>query len=327
VQVSITCNRLPKQPSEEINLFHNLTAITYTSPRSQEYCTMAPNSFSLSTRLSLANGLSIPQIQLGVYLMSGKEASDAVKYALQIGYKAIDSAQMYHNEAECGKAIKAFLDDKNLNTSGLTREDIFFTSKLASNTSYAAARKSITESVKTSGLGYIDLFLLHSPYGGKSARLSSWKAVEDAIDEGEIKIGGVSNFGVKHLQELIDSLPRIMPAVNQIEVHPFNTRTNITLFCQKNNILVEAYAPLARALRMKHPTIVQLSKKYSCTPAQLMVRWSLQHNYLPLPKSVKKERIEANAAIDTFEIDQTDMKTLDGLDEYLVTDWDPVDCE
>lgn len=288
---------------------------------------MAPNSFSLSTRLNLANGNTIPAIQLGVYLMSGKEASDAVRFALQAGYRAIDSAQMYHNEAECGKAIKAFLDDKSLNTAGLTREDIFFTSKLASNTSYDAARKSIKKSVKTSGLGYIDLFLLHSPYGGKAARLSSWKAVEDAIDDGEIKTGGVSNFGVKHLEELKASKPRIMPAVNQIEVHPFNTRTNITSYCQKNGILVEAYAPLARALRMKHPTIVQLSQKYACTPAQLMVRWSLQHGFIPLPKSVKKERVGANAAIDTFEIVSEDMKAMDGLDEYLVTDWDPVDAD
>ena len=288
---------------------------------------MAPNSLSLSTRLSLANGLTIPQLQLGVYLMSGKEASDAVRFALQAGYRAIDSAQMYHNEGECGKAIKSFLDDKTLNFAGLTRADIFFTSKLASNTSYEDARKSIKKSVKTSGLGYIDLFLLHSPYGGKATRLSSWKAVEDAIEDGEIRIGGVSNYGVKHLEELKTSKPRVMPAVNQIEVHPFNTRTNITSYCQKNGILVEAYAPLARALRMKHPTIVQLSKKYGCTSAQLMVRWSLQHGYIPLPKSVKKERIEANAAIETFEIDQTDMEAMDGLDEYLVTDWDPVDAD
>lgn len=288
---------------------------------------MAPSSISLSTRVTLANGLSIPQIHLGVYLMSGKEATDAVRWALQAGYRGIDSAQMYRNENDCGKAINSFLSDKSVNTTNLKREDIFFTSKLASNGSYAAARKSIKQSVKTSGLGYIDLFLLHSPYGGKSARLSSWKAVEDAIDDGEVKIGGVSNYGVKHLQELIDSKPRMLPAVNQIEVHPFNTRTNITTFCQQHGILIEAYAPLARALRMKHPTITKLSTKYSCTPAQLMVRWSVQHDFIPLPKSVSKERIEANAAIGGFEIDFQDMKAMDGLDEYLVTDWDPVDAD
>lgn len=288
---------------------------------------MAPNSFSLSTRISLPNGLSIPQIHLGVYLMSGREAENAVRHALQCGYRGIDSAQMYRNERECGQSILSWLNDEDTRASGIRREDIFFTSKLASNSSYDAARRSIKQSVKACGLGYIDLFLLHSPYGGKTARLASWRAVEDAIDEGEIKTGGVSNFGVKHLEELILSKPRIMPAVNQVEVHPFNTRENITTFCQKQGILVEAYAPLARALRMKHPTISSLSKKYGCTPAQLMVRWSLQKGFIPLPKSVKKERIQSNGSVDFFEINEDDMSTLTGLDEYLVTDWDPVDAD
>lgn len=259
--------------------------------------------------------------------MSGREASRAVGSALSAGYRAIDSAQMYHNEGDCGKAIRKWLDDSSLNTQSLKREDLFFTSKLASNsTDYDTVRKSIKQSVKTCGLGYIDLFLLHSPYGGMQARLTSWKAVEDAVADGEIRIGGVSNFGVKHLQELIDSKPKTLPAVNQIEVHPFNTRTNITDFCQKQGIMVEAYAPLARALRMKHPVISQLSKKYSCTPAQLMVRWSLQHGFVPLPKSVSEERIKANGQVSSFEIDSPDMQKMDGLDEYLVTDWDPVDA-
>ena len=117
----------------------------------------------------------------------------------------------------------------------------------------------------------------------------------------------------------MDSKPRIAPAVNQIEVHPFNTRMDITSFCQQHKIVVEAYAPLVRALRMKHPKIVSLSKKYTCTPGQLLVRWSLQHGYVPLPKSVKKERIVENSQIGGFEIEEADMKTLDGLDEYLVT--------
>ncbi len=259
--------------------------------------------------------------------MSGKEASTSIRHALSSGYRAIDSAQMYRNERECGQAMISWLNDKSANPSGLKREDLFFTSKLASNSSYNAARKSITQSVQTCGLGYIDLFLLHSPYGGKTARLASWKAVEDAIDEGEIKIGGVSNFGVKHLEELIASKPRIMPVVNQIEVHPFNTRENITSFCQKHGILVEAYAPLARALRMKHSTIVSLSRTYGCTPAQLMVRWSVQKGFIPLPKSVSKDRIETNGNISFFEIKNEDMSTLTALDEYLVTDWDPVDAE
>lgn len=110
-----------------------------------------------------------------------------------------------------------------------------------------------------------------------------------------------------------------MPAVNQIEVHPFNTRTDIASFCQENNIVVEAYAPLVRALRMRHEVVASISKKYSCTPGQLLVRWSLQHGYVPLPKSVKKNRIIENANIGGFQIDEKDMRTMDGLDEYLVT--------
>ena len=117
----------------------------------------------------------------------------------------------------------------------------------------------------------------------------------------------------------MESKPRMMPAVNQIEVHPFNTRGELADFCQTNNIVVEAYAPLARALRMKHPKIVDLSRKYSCTPGQLMVRWSLQHGYVPLPKSMKKNRITENADIGGFEISQEDVQAMDGLDEYLVT--------
>lgn len=240
--------------------------------------------------------------------------------------KRFDSAQMYRNEREVGSAILGFLSGPS-NTNNLKREDIFFTTKLASNGSYEAARKSIKQSIKACGLGYIDLFLLHSPYGGKTKRLDSWRAVEDAIEDGEIRTGGVSNFGVKHLEELMASKPRILPAVNQIEVHPFNTRTNITSFCQQHGIIVEAYAPLARALRMTHSDIQSLSKKYGCTPAQLMIRWSLQHGFVPLPKSVTKKRIEENAEVGGFEIAEEDLKRLDGLDEYLVTDWDPVDTE
>lgn len=232
---------------------------------------------------------------------------------------------MYHNEADVGSAISSFLSS-SANTAGLKREDIHYTTKLASNSDYETARRSIKKSVKECGLGYIDLFLLHSPYGGKKARLESWRAVEDAVLEGEVKIGGVSNYGVKHLQELMDSKPRILPAVNQIEVHPFNTRTEITSFCQENGIVVEAYAPLARALRMKHPVIVEMSKKYGVSSGQVMVRWSLQHGFVPLPKSVKKERIQQNGDVGGFEIEPKDMKKLDGLDEYLVTDWDPVDA-
>ena len=223
---------------------------------------------------------------------------------------------------------------------------MFFTTKLRSNESYAAARESIKQSVKNCGLGYIDLFLLHSPYGGKSKRLECWRAVEDAIQDGEVKTGGVSNFGIKHvsmnrprvwqccssycryqLEELLESKPRINPAVNQIEIHPFNAQRKLASFCQEHDILVQAWGPLVRGMRMEHPTIASLSKKYSCSPAQLMLRWSLQHGYVVLPKSVTTSRIIENGEVSDVEIGEDDMKTMDGLDEHLVTDWDPTDCD
>ncbi|KAF2461652.1 NADP-dependent oxidoreductase domain-containing protein [Lineolata rhizophorae] len=267
----------------------------------------------------------MPQLHLGLYMTRGNETRNAVQWALEAGYRGVDSATMYGNEREAGQAIRSYLSS-DANADGLTRESIHFTTKLASNETYDHCRREIKDSLAKCGLGYIDLFLLHSPYGGEKARLESWRAVEDAIDDGEVRIGGVSNYGVKHLQELVTAKPRIMPAVNQIEVHPFNTRTDIVSFCQEHGIVVEAYAPLARALRMKHPTISSMSSKYSCTPGQLLIRWSLQHGYVPLPKSSRKERIVENGNIGFFGIDQRDMETLDGLDEYLVTDWDPTDC-
>ncbi|KAK8055138.1 oxidoreductase [Apiospora rasikravindrae] len=299
---------------------------------------MSASSFSLASKSAdkesnkkLYNGHSIPQIQLGLYMMSGKEVLASVPWALAAGYRGFDSAQMYHNEAEAGQAIRKWLESSE-NTSGpnLTREDIWYTSKLASSsTSYDAVRKSIKKSVKACGLGYIDLFLLHSPYGGPEARLTSWKAVEDAIDDG----GGSERRPRREklivpiqIEELMASNPRIKPAVNQIEVHPFNTQTAIRETCAKHGILVEAYGPLARAMRMKNPTILELAKKYSCTPAQLMVRWSLQHGHVPLPKSAQKERLIDNVKVGGFEISDEDVKRMDGLDEHLVTDWDPTDA-
>lgn len=156
---------------------------------------MAAQSYSLTSSIKLNNGVSMPRIHLGVYLMSGSEASSAVKHALNAGYRAFDSAQMYHNERQVGYAILDYMKSHP----ALKREDIHYTTKLASNSNYTQARASIAKSVKDCGMGYVDLFLLHSPYGGKQARLDSWRAVEDAIQDGEVKIGGVSNFGEKHV--------------------------------------------------------------------------------------------------------------------------------
>lgn len=141
----------------------------------------------------------MPRLQLGLYMMSRNEAKQAVRWALGVGYRGFDCAQMYHNEREAGQAIQDFLGSSD-NNDGLTREDIHYTTKLSSNnTSYKAVRRSIKQSVDACGLGYVDLFLLHSPYGGKEARLTSWRALEDAVTDGEVKMIGVSNYGAGHV--------------------------------------------------------------------------------------------------------------------------------
>jgi len=239
-------------------------------------------------------------------------------------YRGFDSAEWYGNEKAAGSAIVHFIDNNKL---GVDREHIWFTTKLKENSTYDETRLSIRSSIRKSGLGYLDLYLLHSPYGGAEKRAECWRAIEDAIEQREVRSGGVSNFGLKHMKELIASNPRHLPSVNQIEVHPFNTRPELVTYCKEYGITIEAYAPLARGLRLKNPTIVSLSKHYGCTPAQLMIRWSLQHGYVPLPKSVGKERIVSNSQVGTFEISETDMDAMDSLDEYLVTDWDPTDCD
>jgi diketogulonate reductase-like aldo/keto reductase len=160
---------------------------------------MASTPYSLSGTIKLNNGVQMPRIHLGVYMTSGRETSNAVTHALENGYRGIDSAEWYANEKEVGTAITKFLSS-SANSSSLKREDIWFTTKLKTNTSYDATRKAVKESIRKSGLGYIDLYLLHSPYGGKRKRLECWRAVEDAIEDGEIRAGGVSNYGVKHVR-------------------------------------------------------------------------------------------------------------------------------
>lgn len=175
--------------------------------------------------------------------------------------------------------------------------------------------------------GYIDLLLLHSPLPGPQKRAESYKALQELVKRGLVKSIGVSNYGVKHLQELLDSNPEIKPAVNQVEIHPWLTRSDIVSFCNKHNIVVEAYSPLTRGKKLNDPILTGIANKYGKTPAQILVRWGLQHNFVILPKSTKLERIIENANVFDFEIKKSDMETLDGLDEYLVVSWDPTVAE
>ncbi|KAI0368608.1 Aldo/keto reductase [Pilatotrama ljubarskyi] len=249
--------------------------------------------------------------------MEGQEAYNAVRWALEAGYRHIDSAEWYYNEKECGRAIKDFCA-----ATGTPREAIFFTTKLMHNNGYAAAKAAVRKSLKECDLGYIDLYLIHGPIGGPQKRAVSWKAAVEAKAEGIVRSIGVSNYGIKHLQEMVDAGVEL-PVLNQIDLHPFMTRTDIVNFCKKYDIALEAWAPLVRGLRFRHPKIVELAQKYKKEPAHILLRYSLQKGFIPLPKSSSKARIQSNLQVYDFELTDQEMAELDSLDEYLVTDWDP----
>jgi diketogulonate reductase-like aldo/keto reductase len=171
----------------------------------------SPSTYSLSSTITLNNGIQMPRIHLGVYMTSGAETITAVTHALEAAYRGIDSAEWYANEREVGSAVLKYVAANQ--TSGVKRADVWFTTKLKTNIGYDATRRAVKESIKKSGLGYIDLYLLHSPYGGRSRRLECWRAVEDAIEEGEVRAGGVSNFGVKHVSVSYPSFENLLMIV------------------------------------------------------------------------------------------------------------------
>ncbi|KAM5530860.1 hypothetical protein V8D89_010429 [Ganoderma adspersum] len=269
-------------------------------------------------KVKLHDGNEIPAIGFGTYEMEGEEVYNAVRWALEAGYRHIDSAEWYENEKEVGRAILDWCKETSM-----PREAIFYTTKLKYNNGYTSARAAMKKSLEDCGLGYIDLYLLHGPIGGPAMRLESWKAAMDSKREGLFRSIGVSCFSVRHLSELLDAGLEV-PTVNQIDLHPFMTRTEIVAFCRKHGIALEAWAPLVRGLRFRHSTIVALAEKYSKDPAHVLLRWSLQKGYVAIPKSAKNSRIQSNLNVFNFELTGQEIAELDALDEYLVTDWDPV---
>lgn len=297
----------------------------HRSPRSMSSSSATPTPKSelpplpFGAYVRLRDGHSLPQLGFGVYEVSGRACRDAVSCALESGYRLIDSAEWYGNEAECGATIRAFCE-----ASKTPREQVYFTTKLMSSSTYAHARAAIDASLRKAGVE-IDLYLLHSPYPSKGARLESWRALVDAQRAGLVRSIGVSNWGRRHLEELKAAFPDgPMPSVNQIDVHPFMTRAAEVAYNAAQGIAVEAWGPLARGERMQHPRLLEVAKKHGKTAAQVLVRWSLQHGYICIPKSVKRARIEENRDVFDFTLDEGDMRRLDELDEYLVTDWDPI---
>jgi len=280
----------------------------------------ATEPLSLRSRITLNDSNEIPILGLGTYEMTGAEAYKAVTWALEAGYRLIDSAEWYYNEKECGQAIRDFIQRTET-----PRSEIFYTTKLMSNRGLAHARLAIRKSLNVCGLDYIDLYLLHSPLGGPEMRRESWQAAIEARNEGLVRSIGVSNYGTKHIREILTS--EVLPALNQIDLHPFMARSQIVTLCRKHGIHLEAWGPLVRGLRFKHRVIAKAAAAHNKTPAQILLRYSIQKGYIAIPKSVSKERIMANTRVFDFELTENEMDELEDLDEYLITDWDPTDAE
>ncbi|BFZ58148.1 hypothetical protein PYCC9005_005208 [Savitreella phatthalungensis] len=265
-------------------------------------------------KVRLRDGRFMPQLGLGVYECSDSACERSVRAALEAGYRLIDSAEWYGNEGACGKGVRG---------SGVPREDVFYTSKLMSLRGYDATFKALQKSLTAFGTDYLDLYLLHSPYPDARARAECWRALVDAQAKGLVRSIGVSNWGRRHLEEL-SLTSEVVPAVNQIDLHPWMTREDEVKYNRENGIVLEAWGPLARGERMDDPVLGQIALAHNKTPAQVLIRWSLQHGYVCIPKSVKPARIMENIAVFDFTLSDEEMTRLDGLDEYLVTDWDPI---
>lgn len=274
-------------------------------------------SLNINSMVRLNNGIEMPIFGLGVFRAeAGKETQKAVEHALEVGYRHIDTAWMYGNEKDVGKAIKE---------SGISREEIFVTTKLWNDHhGYDAALKAFDESLNNLGIEYIDLYLIHWPVPEK--RLLSWKALENIYNERRAKAIGISNYTTDHLREL-DKESLITPTVNQIEFSPFLYQKELHEFCKNNNIQLEAYSPLTKGRKFENPTLKDIAKKYSKTPAQVLIRWVLQHDIVVIPKSANPKRIEENSNVFDFELDDGDMEKLDSLNEDLRVSWDPSGIE
>jgi len=284
---------------------------------------MAPNDPSLTggtarldvstATLKLRSGTSIPQVGLGVWQAArGEETRDAVQAALKLGYRHVDTARVYGNEVDVGAAVKE---------SGVPRDQVFVTTKLWNDDQgYDQTLSAFEISLKRLGLGYIDLFLLHWPVPNK--RLESWRALERLQTDGRVRAIGVSNFLKPHLEELLGAA-KIAPSINQLELTPFLQRRDTVAYCREQQIVLEAYSPLTRGQRFSHPTVVSIAQQVQRSPAQVLLRWGIQHGFVVLPKSVHPDRIEQNGRLFDFALSDDAMRALDGLEENLTTGWDP----
>lgn len=264
----------------------------------------------LEQTYTLSNGIKIPKLGLGTWFIDDSGATDAVKEAVKIGYRLIDTAQAYGNERGVGEGVR---------TCGLKREELFVASKVAAeNKSYESAAKSINETLEKMGLEYLDQIIIHSPQPWvevnqsdnryKEENRAVWKALEDAYKAGKIKAIGLSNFLKEDIENIL-SIAEIKPMVNQILLHISNTPIQLIDYCKENQIAVEAYSPIAHGAILNQPEIKAIADKYSVSVPQLCIKYTIQLGSISLPKTANPEHIKSNSQVD-FEITQEDMEKL-----------------
>jgi diketogulonate reductase-like aldo/keto reductase len=266
----------------------------------------------IQSKKRLNNGVEIPYLGLGTYQLKGKAAHTPVMEALRLGYRHIDTARIYKNEEVVGQAI---------HDSGIPREELFITTKLWNeDQGYDSTLRALEKSLAALKLDYLDLYLIHWPVPKK--RLESWKALTEIYQQKKARAVGVSNFEIRHLEELLSSSD-LVPAINQIEIHPFLYDRELIQYCESKTIEVEAYSPLTKGRRIHDPSITTIARKHGKTPAQVFIRWCLEHDWIVLPKSRRLERIKENSEVFDFSLSQEDLQELDSLNENLHTGWDP----
>ncbi|MCL3859705.1 aldo/keto reductase [Actinotalea sp. K2] len=264
--------------------------------------------------ITLNHGVEIPQLGFGVFQIDPAQTKDAVLQAFEVGYRHIDTAQMYGNEQGVGEAFAE---------SGLDRGDVFITSKLNNNAhDPEVAAEAFDRTLETLGLEHVDLFLIHWPLPTVGSFVETWAAMEDFYRSGRAKSIGVSNFQPHHLRRLFAE-SSIRPAVNQVEVHPYLTQDEVRAFDTEHQIATEAWSPLAKGLVLEDPTIVRIAESLDRTPAQVTLRWHLQRGDIVFPKSVTRSRMEENFDIFDFELSGANLTDITALNRDERTGPDP----
>lgn len=264
--------------------------------------------------IKLLSGQDMPAIGFGTWELTSNNVKRPLKVALDTGYRLIDTAKIYNNEINVGEVIQK---------SELDRQNLFITTKLWNDDQgYDSAIAACTASLERLGLEYIDLYLIHWPV--TSRRNESWRALVELQKQGKAKSIGVSNFTIEHLQELM-KISSVVPSVNQVEFHPFiyENQQKLLEFCKQYDILIEAYSPLSRLKRKATPVIEEIAAGIGKTPSQVVLRWCIQHDTVPLPRSQNPDHIKSNYNVFDFELDDNAMKSINNISDGVRVTWDP----